>query len=70
MEWRRIYGFTHVIHFFLKNDQEDKRGSKSLAHQLEQLTIIIHNSGLLLAAVHREANDLHLHKGVNDLAGN
>lgn len=32
-----------------------------------QLTVIVHHSGLLLAAVHREANDLHFHKGINDL---
>lgn len=32
-----------------------------------QLTIIIHHSGLLLAAVHWEADDLYLHEGINDL---
>lgn len=34
---------------------------------LHQLTIIIHHSGLLLAAVHWEADNLHLHEGINDL---
>lgn len=32
-----------------------------------QLTVIIHHSGLLLAAVRREADDLHLHEGIDDL---
>lgn len=34
---------------------------------LHQLTIIIHHSGLLLAAVHWETDNLHLHEGINDL---
>lgn len=34
----------------------------------EDLTIVIHHSGLSFAAVHREADDLHLHEGVDDLA--
>lgn len=35
---------------------------------LHQLTVIINYSGLLLAAVHRETDNLHLHEGINDLA--
>lgn len=31
------------------------------------LTVVVHHSGLLLAAVHREPDDLYLHEGVNDL---
>lgn len=31
------------------------------------LTIIVHHVGLLLAAVHGEPDDLHLHEGVDDL---
>jgi hypothetical protein len=31
------------------------------------LTVVVHHSGLLLAAVHGEPNDLHLHEGVDDL---
>lgn len=31
------------------------------------LTIVVHHSCLLLAAVHGEPDDLHLHKGVDDL---
>lgn len=34
---------------------------------LHQLTIVIHHSGLHLAAVHREADNLHLHEGIDDL---
>jgi len=34
---------------------------------LHRLTVVIHHSGLLLAAVHWEADDLHLHEGVDDL---
>lgn len=31
------------------------------------LTVVVHHSCLLLAAVHGEPDDLHLHKGVDDL---
>lgn len=31
------------------------------------LTIVVHHSGLLLAAVHGEPDDLYLHEGVDDL---
>jgi hypothetical protein len=35
--------------------------------EAQTLTIVVHHSSLLLAAVHGEPDDLHLHEGVNDL---
>lgn len=45
-------------------DNDQVRGYLSVS---KQLTIVIHHSGLLFAAVHWEANDLHLHKRIDNL---
>lgn len=63
-----MYAGVPVHQCLWDNEQKETISSHLIQTELHQLTIIIHNSGLLLATVHREADNLHLHKGINDLA--
>lgn len=39
----------------------------TLPWRQQRFTVVVHHSGLLLGAVHRQTDDLHLHEGVDDL---